>query len=340
MTDEAVTGKAVTGEAVTGKEVTKLKFAFSVLAVLPTFALAQAQYPTKPVRLVVPFAPGGPVDTLARAMQPRLTEALGQPMIVDNRPGGGSTIGSDVVAKAPADGYALLVTSSSIAINPAIYPKIPFDATRDLTPISQLSTSALIVVVHPSVPAKSIRELIALAKARKGELIYASSGTGSAPHLAVELFNSMAGTKMVHVPYKGAAPATIDLVAGHVSVMFNNLISAVPNVQAGRLRALAVTGATRTAALPQVPTIAEAGVPGYEASTWYAMFAPAALPAPLVQRLHKDVAAAVKSPEVAKQLAAVGIEPVGGTPDQLAKYLRSEIVKWGKVAKASGAKAD
>ena len=311
-----------------------------VLAMVASLAYAQAPYPSKPIRLVVPFAPGGPVDTLARAMGPKLTEALGQTTIVDNRPGAGSIIGSDLVAKAPPDGYTLLVTSSSIAINPAIYPKMPFDATRDLSPISQLSTSALIAVVHPSVPAKSIKELIALAKARKGELVYASSGTGSAPHLAVELFAAMTATKMVHVPHKGAAPATIDLLAGNVALMFNNLISAVPNVQAGRLRALAVTGSTRTAALPQLPTVAEAGVPGYEASTWYAMFAPPGTPPQIVERLHRDVAAVVKSSEIGKQLAAVGIEPVGGTPAELAKYLRSEMVKWGKVAKASGAKAD
>ena len=322
------------------RERSSLKVPVSVLAIVPALAFAQAQYPSKPIRLVVPFAPGGPVDTLARAMGPKLTEALGQTMIVDNRPGAGSVIGSDVVAKAPPDGYTLLVTSSSIAINPAIYPKMPFDATRDLAPISQLSTSALIAVVHPSVPVKSIRELIALAKARKGELVYASSGTGSAPHLAVELFTAMTGTKMVHVPHKGAAPATIDLLAGNVSLMFNNLISAVPNVQAGRLRALAVTGSARTAALPQLPTVAEAGVPGYEASTWYAMFAPPATPPQIVERLHRDVAATVKSPEIRKQLAVVGIDPVGGTPVELAKYLRSEMVKWGKVAKASGAKAD
>ena len=310
------------------------------LSTLAASAAAQAPYPSKPIRLVVPFAPGGPVDTLARAMGPKLAEALGQQMIVDNRPGAGSVIGTDVVAKAPPDGYTLLITSSSIAINPAIFPKMPFDATRDLAPISQLSASALIVVVHPSVPVRSVKELIALAKARKGELVYASSGTGSAPHLAVELFSSMTATKMVHIPYKGAAPATIDLLAGHVALMFNNLISAVPNVQAGRLRALAVTGSARTAALPDLPTVAEAGVPGYEASTWYAMFAPAGTPAAIVERLHKDVSSVVKSQDIRRQLSAVGIESVGGTPEQLAKYLRSEITKWGKVAKASGARAD
>jgi tripartite-type tricarboxylate transporter receptor subunit TctC len=313
-------------------------FASSTLTL--AFTAAAQTYPAKPIRLVVPFAPGGPVDTLARAMSPRLSEALGQQIIIDNRPGAGSIIGTDVVVKAPPDGYTLLITSSSIAINPSIYPKMPFDATRDLAPISQLSTSSLIVVVHPSVPARSVKELIALAKARKGELVYASSGTGSAPHLSVELFSSMTGTRMVHVPHKGAAPATIDLLAGHVALMFNNLISAVPNVQAGKLRALAVTGAARTPALPDLPTIAEAGVPGYEASTWYAMFAPAATPAPVLERLQRDVAATAKSPDVRKTLSAVGIDPVGGTPAELAKYLRSELVKWGKVAKASGAKAD
>jgi tripartite-type tricarboxylate transporter receptor subunit TctC len=310
------------------------------LAFIPFFACAQAPYPAKPIRLVVPFAPGGPVDTLGRAMQPRLAEALGQPIVIDNRAGAGSIIGTEAVVKAPPDGYTLLLTSSSIAINPSIYPKMPFDATRDLVPISQISTSSLIVVVHPSVPVRSVKELIALAKARKGELIYASTGTGSAPHLSVELFAAMTGTKLIHVPHKGAAPATIDLLAGNVAFMFNNLISAVPNVQAGRLRALAVTGAARTPALPDLPTVAEAGVPGYEASTWYAMFAPAGVAQPIIGRLHREVAAVAKSPDIRKQLQAVGIEPVGGTPAALAQYLRSEIVKWGKVAKASGAKLD
>jgi tripartite-type tricarboxylate transporter receptor subunit TctC len=313
--------------------------AFALVAVY-SVAYAQAPYPSKSIRIVVPFAPGGPVDTLGRAMQPKLAETLGQPIVIDNRAGAGSTIGTDVVAKSPPDGYTLLLTSSSIAINPSIYPKMPFDATRDLAPISQISTSSLIAVVHPSVPVRSVKELIALARARKGELVYASSGTGSAPHLAVELFAAMTATKMVHVPHKGAAPATIDLLAGNVALMFNNLISAVPNVQAGRLRALAVTGSTRTPALPELPTVAEAGVPGYEASTWYAMFAPANTPVPIVERLHRDVAAVAKSAEIRKQLTTVGIDPVGGTPEQLAKYLRSELLKWGKVAKASGAKAD
>ena len=310
------------------------------LGALSLSAHAQAPYPAKPIRLVVPFAPGGPVDTLGRAMSPRMAEALGQQIIVDNRAGAGSIIGTEIVTKAPADGYTLLLTSSSIAINPSIYKKMPFDATRDLAPISQLSTSSLIAVVHPSVPVHSIKALIALAKARKGELVYASSGTGSAPHLAVELFSSMTGVKMVHVPHKGAAPATMDLLAGHVALMFNNLISAVPNVRAGKLRALAVTGSERTPALPDLPTIAEAGVPGYEASTWYAMFVPAGTPQPVVERLNREVSAIVKSPEIRKQLSAVGIDPVGGTPDALAKYLRSELVKWGKVAKTSGAKGD
>ena len=312
----------------------------AALAFASSLVWAQAPYPAKPIRLVVPFAPGGPVDTLGRAMQPKLAEALGQQIVIDNRAGAGSIIGTEVVVRSPPDGYTLLLTSSSVAINPSIYPKMPFDATRDLAPISQISTSSLIAVVHPSVPVRSIKELIALAKARKGELIYASTGTGSAPHLSVELFAAMTGTKLIHVPHKGAAPATVDLLAGNVAFMFNNLISAVPNVQAGRLRALAVTGATRTPALPDLPTVAEAGVPGYEASTWYAMFAPVGVPQNILERLHREVAAIAKSPDIRKQLQAVGIDPVGGTPAALAQYLRSEIVKWGKVAKASGAKAD
>jgi tripartite-type tricarboxylate transporter receptor subunit TctC len=313
-------------------------FIFAALAFAHLGAHAQSSYPQKAVRFVVPFAPGGPVDTLARSLAPKFNEAFGQQVIVDNRAGGGSLIGTEMVAKSPPDGYTVLVTSSAMGINPSIYPKMPYDPVKDFSPVALIAASSLIVVNHPSVPARSIKELIALGKAQPGQMIYASSGAGSAPHLAAELFLSMTGLKMVHVPYKGAAPATIDLIAGHVSLMFNNMLSGVPNVQTGRLRALAVTGAKRTAALPNLPTVAEAGVPGYEATTWYAMFTSANTPRDIVDRLNREVANAVNGADLRSRLASQGVDPVASTPEHLATYLQTEIRKWQQVAKASGAK--
>jgi len=305
----------------------------------PPPASAQA-FPAKPIRLVVPFAPGGPVDMIARVVSSRLTESFGQTVVVDNRAGGGSTIGTELVVRSPGDGYTVLLTSSSIAINPSIYPQITFDPVRDLAPVTWVAASPLVLVVHPSLPVKNVSDLIRLARKRNGELVYASSGSGSAPHLAGELFASMVGVKLVHVPYKGAGPATGDLLAGHVQVMFNNMLNAVPNVQAGKLRALGVTSAQRSPALPDVPAIAEAGVPGYEATTWYAYFAPGCMPRALADRHHREMAAVLKQREVQGRLSAQGVDPVGAGPDELARHLDIEIRKWAKVVKASGARAE
>lgn len=305
----------------------------------PPPASAQA-FPAKPIRMVVPFAPGGPVDMIARVVSSRLTESFGQTVVVDNRAGGGSTIGTELVVRSPGDGYTVLLTSSSIAINPSIYPQITFDPVRDLAPVTWVAASPLVLVVHPSLPVKSVSDLIRLARKRNGELVYASSGSGSAPHLAGELFASMVGVKLVHVPYKGAGPATGDLLAGHVQVMFNNMLNAVPNVQAGKLRALGVTSAQRSPALPDVPAIAEAGVPGYEATTWYAYFAPGGTPRALADRHHREMAAVLKQREVQGRLSAQGVDPVGAGPDELARHLDIEIRKWAKVVKASGARAE
>lgn len=307
------------------------------LTVVPAFAQA---FPSKPIRMVVPFAPGGPVDMIARVVSPRLSEALGQTVVVDNRAGGGSTIGTELVVRSPADAYTVLLTSSSIAINPSVYPQLSFDPVKDLAPITWVAASPLVLVVHPSLPVKDVADLIRLARKRNGELVYASSGTGSAPHLAGELFASMIGVKLVHVPYKGAGPATGDLLAGHVQIMFNNMLNAVPNVQVGRLRALGVTSGQRSPALPHTPSIAEAGVPGFEATTWYAYFAPGGTPRALVDRQHREMAAVLKTREVQGRLSAQGVDPVGAGPDELARHLESEIRKWAKVVKSSGARAD
>jgi len=312
--------------------------ALMAAAPLPT-AMAQS-FPSKPVRMIVPFAPGGPVDMIARVVSPRLSESLAQPVLVDNRAGGGSTIGTELVVRAPADGYTVLLTSSSIAINPSIFTQLSFDPVKDLAPVTFVAASPLTLVVHPALPVRSVKELIALARARNGELVYASSGTGSAPHLAAELFASMTGVRMVHVPYKGAGPATSDLLAGHVAIMFNNMLSAVPNVQSGRLRALAVTSSQRSPAMGEVPTLAEAGVAGYEATTWYAYFAPAGTPRPVVDRLHREMAAALKGRDIQARLSGQGVDPVGTGPEDLARHLGSEIGKWAKVVKASGARAE
>jgi len=308
-----------------------------LLAAAPTPAQT---YPAKSVRMVVPFAPGGPVDMIARVVSPRLSESFGQTMLVDNRAGGGSTIGTELVVRAPADGYTVLLTSSSIAINPSIYAQLSFDPVKDLAPVTWVAASPLMLVVNPVLPVRSVKELVALARARKGELVYASSGTGSAPHLAAELFSSMSGVRMVHVPYKGAGPATADLVAGHVAIMFNNMLSAVPNVQSGKLRALGVTSAQRSPALDQVPTIAESGVPGYEATTWYSYFAPAGTARAVIDRLHRDMGTALKVRDIQARLSAQGVDAVGAGPEDLARHLDSEIRKWAKVVKASGARAE
>lgn len=313
--------------------------ALVLVLVPPPPASAQA-FPAKPIRMVVPFAPGGPVDMIARVVSSRLTESFGQTVVVDNRAGGGSTIGTELVVRSPGDGYTVLLTSSSIAINPSIYPQITFDPVRDLAPVTWVAASPLVLVVHPSLPVKSVSDLIRLARKRNGELVYASSGSGSAPHLAGELFASMVGVKLVHVPYKGAGPATGDLLAGHVQVMFNNMLNAVPNVQSGKLRALGVTSAQRSPALPDVPAIAEAGVPGYEATTWYAYFAPGGTPRALADRHHREMAAVLKQREVQGRLSAQGVDPVGAGPDELARHLDIEIRKWAKVVKASGARAE
>ena len=303
---------------------------------------AQAQsYPNKPIRLVCPFPPGGAVDIASRAGAQALTRQLGQPVTVDNRPGAGGNIGAEIAAKSPADGYTLLMATSNIlAINPVLYAKIPFDSFKDFAPVSIVVVVSNVLVLHPSVPANSVQELIALAKEQPGKLTYASSGNGTSMHLAGELFKSMAGVDMVHIPYKGAAASTVDLLAGRVNMVFDSLPAALPNIKAGKLRALAVTGAKRSQFLPELPTIAEAALPGYETGIWFGIVAPAGTPPEVISRLNAELVKAAASTEFRERLTGHGFEVVSSTPEQMADSVRSEMAKWGKVVKALGMRVD
>jgi len=307
------------------------------LMTVPGLAVAQA-YPTKAVRLIVPFAAGGSTDIIGRTVAQKLNEMWGQPVLVDNRPGGSTVIGTDAVAKAAPDGYTLLITPAPFTIVPSLIGKLPYDPARDFEPITLINTTPLVIVVHPGVPAKSIKELIALAKSRPGALNYGSSGAGGSNHLAGELFNAMAGVKMVHVPYKGNAPALADLVGGHVDAVFNGLTSAMPLIKSGRLRALAVTSLARAGALPDMPTLDELGLKGFQAVAWNGLTAPARTPKEVIARLNADVLKVVRSPELADRLKAEGSDPVGNSPAQYATFLRDEIAKWAKVIKQAGIK--
>ena len=303
---------------------------------------AHAQdYPAKPVRWVVPFPAGGPLDIVARVIGVRLSETWGQPVIVDNRPGAGGNIGAEVVAKSAPDGYTIVMGAlSTHAVNVSLFRKLPYDPVRDFAPVTLISEVPNVLVVNPAVPAKTVAEFIAYARANPGKLNFASGSTGSAGHLAGELFKTMARVDMTHVPYKGAAPAVTDLLAGQVQLMFDNLASALPNIRAGRLRALAVTTKKRSAFVPELPTIAESGLPGFDVSTWFGVMAPAATPRPIVNRLHDGIVRALAQPDVEERLAAMGAEPVGDTPEQFGAFVKSEIAKYAKVVKDSGARVD
>jgi tripartite-type tricarboxylate transporter receptor subunit TctC len=311
------------------------------IAGMAAMGLACAQhYPTRSIRLVVPSSPGGGTDISARIIAPKLSDYLGQQVVVDNRPGAGTMIGGEIVSRAAPDGYTLLMGVSTLAINPAMYKKMPYDALRDFAPISQAVSLPNVIVSHPSVPAKNVKELIALAKSRPGQLTFASAGVGTSPHLSMELFLVMAGLKMVHIPYKGSGPGAVDTVAGHVALMAPNMLTALPYIRSGRLRAFGVTSAKRSAGADDIPTIAEAGVPGYEAVQWYGVLAPAGTPRPIIDRLHAEVAKALQQREVREKLSTDGAEAVGNTPEQFGAYIRAETDKWAKVVKAAGIKAE
>ena len=294
-------------------------------------ALAQSGYPSRSIRMVVPNSPGGAADTVARLLAQGLTERLGQPVLVDNRPGAGTIIGTEIVARAPADGHTLLMSPSTIAINPATYKKLPYDALRDFAPIAQISSIPSVLVVHPSVPAKSVKQLIALAKANSGQLLYASPGHGTIPHLTMELFASMAKIRMVHVPYKGAAPARTDLIAGRVAT--TTVIAYVPD---GKLRALAVTSARRSSAAPDIPTIAEAGLPGFELVQWYGLLAPAGTTKEVLARLHSVTVAGVRASDMREHIAKTGGEVAASSSEEFAAFLKSETTKMATVASVAG----
>jgi tripartite-type tricarboxylate transporter receptor subunit TctC len=284
----------------------------------------------------MPSSPGGGTDITARILAPKLTERLGQQVVVENRAGAGTMIGTEVVAKSPPDGYTLLMGLSTLAINPAMYKKVPYDAVRDFAPISQVISAPNMLVVHPSVPARTVKELIAFGRTRPGQLNYASAGHGTNPHLSMELFLSMTGLKMVHIPYKGLAPGIVDLLAGHVSLATATMLTGLPHVKSGRLRCLGTTGAKRAAVLPDQPTVAEAGVPGYEASQWYGVLAPAQTPKEIVTRLHTEIIRILQAPDMREKLAADGTDPVGNSPDEFARYIKSELTKWARVARDAG----
>lgn len=316
----------------------------ALLAASSTAAPAQSTgktaYPVKSVRMVVAYPAGGPTDILARALVQKLTASFAQQFIVDNRPGVAGLVGAELVAKSPADGYTLLAVPATHAVNPSIYAKMPYDTLRDLTHVALLADAAFILVVHPSLPVKNVKELAALARARPGQLNYGATSLSGLPNLAGELFNQMNHVKLVGIPYKGGAPATVDLVAGHIQLMFNSILTAMPHMRSGRLRALGVTSGKRTPAAPEVPTIAEQGMPGFEVSGWYGVLAPAGLPADILARLNAEVNRAMRDPAVIKRLAVEGAEAVTSTPEEFAARVKSEIEKWGKVVRAAGIKAD
>ncbi len=311
----------------------------TVLAPLAAPALAQ-DYPTKPVRMIVPFAAGGPADVYARFLAQRLQESLGQPFVVDDRPGGGSVIGTDAVAKSAPDGYTLLVMSNTHTVNESLMPSKPFVLMRDFVGVAPINSSDLVLVVHPSVKANSIAELIALAKAQPGKMSYASSGPGTPYHMAGELFKSMAGVDILHVPYKGSAGARTDVLGGQVQMMFDAVTVMAPHAREGKVKALGTSGTTRSAVLPGVPTIAEAGVPGYETTIWLGVMAPKGTPAPIVAKLNAEIAKIVARQDVRDDWARQGAVPMAMTPAEFARFLDQDIVKWERVVKISGAKPD
>ena len=311
------------------------------VALAPMATLAQAQpYPTKPIRIVVPYPPGGFNDTLGRTLAAKFQESWGQPAVVENKPGGNTVIGTEYVAKAAPDGYTLLVVAFPFSVVPSLYKTLPYDTLKDFSPVILAATSPNLLVVNPQLPAKSVSELIALAKSQPGKLSYASTGNGSSNHISMELFKSMAGVDITHIPYKGSAPAVTDLLGGQVMLMFDNVPNVLPQVKAGRLRALAVSGSKRTSLAPEIPTVAEAGVTGYDLMVWFGLVAPAGTPREIVQKLNAEVVRILAMPDVRERFLAQGVEPVGGTPEQFGEHIRAQMAKWAKVVQDAGVKPE
>jgi len=317
-----------------------IRAAFAVALALCALAASAQSYPTHPVKVIVPYGVGGPADLYGRFIAAKLQDALGQPFVVEDRPGGGSIVGTDAVAKSPPDGYTLLVMSNTHTVNETLVPKKPFDLMRDFAPITPLNYSELLMVIHPSVPANNLREFIALAKAKPGTLNYASSGTGTPYHMAGELFKAMAGVDIVHVPHKGSDQARTAILGGQVQMMFDAITTMAGNARAGKVKALGTTGKSRSSVTPDVPTVAEAGVPGYEATIWLGMMAPAGTPRPVLEKLNGEINKVLASPEVKETWGKQGAVPMGMPIDQFDKFLREDITKWAKVVKLSGAKQD
>lgn len=313
----------------------KVVLAFAGVALLGGLPSAQAQnWPTKPVRFIVPFTPGGGNDTIARLIGQKLTTVIGQQVVIDNRAGAGGTIGAEAAARSAPDGYTMFLAGvATHGINPNLRKKLPYDPVKDFEPVSLIAQAPLLVVVHPSLPVRNTRDLIALAKAKPGQVTYASNGAGGSSHMAVELFNMMTNTKMLHVPYKGLSPALTDLISGQVQVMFSSAVAMLPQVKAGRLRAIAMTGSKRSPALPDLPTVAESGVPGYETGSWYGVVMPAGTPKPIVNRLAKEIATIAKSPEINERLVDDAAIPVGSTPEEFGAFIRKELARWAKVVR-------
>ncbi|MEO8441509.1 MAG: tripartite tricarboxylate transporter substrate binding protein [Betaproteobacteria bacterium] len=302
-------------------------------------ALAQS-YPIRAVRVIVPFAPGGGTDILVRSIAPRLSEALGQQLVIDNRAGGGSTIGSELAAKSPPDGYTLLAVDTSFTTNPSLYSKLPYDSARDFAPVSLLAAAPVILIVHPSVPVKTVKEFVALAKAHPGQLNFASGGPGSSTHLGGELLKLVANIDLVHIPYKGTGPAVADVLGGQVVMMFAGISSVKQHVAVGRLRAIAVTGDKRSPAMPEVPTFVEAGLKGVDSGTYWGCLAPAATPKDIINKLSSTIAGVLKLPDIQQRLIDLGFDPIGGTPEQFAANIKSETEKWARVIKNAHVKLD
>jgi len=317
-------------------------FAFHAFLAFGLFCgIARADsYPSKPIRIIVPYTPGGFNDTLARTLGQKLSEKWSQPVVVDNRPGGGTTIGTNLAAKAPADGHTLLIVSFAFGVNPSLYARVPYDTQRDFAPIVLAAGTPNILVVNPQLPVKTVQDLIALAKSKPGKLNYATAGNGSSNHLSMEMLKSMAGVDIVHVPYKGSAPAVTDLIGGQVDVMFDNVPNVLQHLKAGKLRGLAVSSRMRSTFTPELPTVAEAGLPGFDVSVWFGVVAPSGTPKAVVSQLNGEINRILKLPEVVELFHKQGVEPLGGTPDEFAEFLREQTAKWAKVVKDSGAKAE